>query len=68
MSHAECRRGLPEVSKFKRAFPQAAAGDDGDGVRCAAIDLDEGDEAFTIPAFRVFDAQQLHSIKRHTQS
>ena len=39
---------LAEVAELEGALADAAAGDDGDGVGCAAVDFDEGDEALSV--------------------
>src|SRR5262249_14300790 len=53
----EGRGHLAPVAKFQRPFAQAAAGDDHDGVGSAAIDFDKGDDALTIFALRIFEAE-----------
>ena len=51
---------LAPVAKLDGAFAEAAAGDDGDGVGGAAVDLDEGDETLAVwTAFGVVDAEAL---------
>ncbi len=39
---------LAEVAMLEGALAEAAAGDDGDGVGGAAVDLDEGDQALAV--------------------
>ncbi len=54
---------LAPVAELDGALAEAAAGDDGDGVGGAAVDLDEGDEALAVfridEAFGVVDAEAL---------
>src|SRR5262249_24881086 len=59
---AKRSRHLAEVAKLQRPLTQPAAGDDGDGVGGAAVDLDEGHQALAILAGRVVDAEQLYSV------
>ena len=47
---------LAPVAELEGALAEAAAGDDADGVGGAAVDFDEGDEAFAVVAARVVDA------------
>src|SRR6185437_6497739 len=59
---------LAPVAEFKRALAQAAAGDDADGVGGAAVDFDEGDEAFAIAAPRLLDVQAPAAEEGHAHA
>ena len=65
---AERRGHLAEVSKLEGTFAQAAAGDDGDRVGGAAVDLDKGDQPLSVRAGGVFDAEQFHAVDRQAQA
>ena len=47
---------------------QSAAGDDGDGVGGAAIDLDEGNEALAVGAFRSVNTEALAAEHCHAHA
>ena len=59
---------LAPVAELQRSFAEAAAGDDGDGVGGAAVDLDEGDEALAVGAFGVVDAEALAAQHGHADA
>ena len=62
---------LAPVAELEGALAEAAAGDDGDGVGGAAVDLDEGDEAFAVgidEAFGVVDAEALAAEHGHADA
>jgi hypothetical protein len=59
---------LAPVAELEGTFAEAAAGDDGDGVGGAAIDLDEGDEAFAVGSLGVVDAQASTAEHRQTNA
>ena len=63
---------LAPVAEFDGAFAEATAGDDGDGVGGAAVDFDEGDEAFAVlwvhQAFGVVDAEALATEHGHADA
>ena len=65
---AEGGGGLSEIAELERALAEPAAGHHADGVGHAAIDFDEGDEAFAVGAGRVFEAEQSDAIERHAQA
>ncbi len=56
---------LAPVAKFDGALAEAAAGDDGDGVGGAAVDLDIGDEALAVDALWVVDAEAFAAEHSH---
>ena len=58
---------LSPVAKLQRALAEAAAGDDGDGIGGAAVDLDEGDETFAVGgAGSVMPSRWQPSMARRT--
>ena len=63
---------LAPVAELDGALAEAAAGDDGDGVGGAAVDLDEGDEALAVfgidEAFGVVDAEALAAEHGHADA
>ena len=63
---------LAPVAELEGALAEAAAGDDGDGIGGAAIDLDEGDEALAVGAVHqaagVVDAQHAAAQHGHADS
>jgi hypothetical protein len=64
----ECGGHLSPVAELDGAFAEAAPGDDGDGVGGAAVDLDEGDEAFAVGPLGVLDAEALAAEHGHADS
>ena len=66
------RRHLAPVAKLESAFAEAAPGDDSDGIRCAAVDFDIGDEALAVAdrleSARVVDAQLPATKHRHAHA
>ncbi len=50
---------LAPVAELEGALAEAAAGNDGDGIGGAAVDLDEGDEPFAIQSAWFGDAKAL---------
>src|SRR5262249_37431157 len=56
------------VAEFQRAFAEAAAGNDGNRVGKAAIDFDEGDQAFAVVAVRIVNAEKFESEHGHAHS
>ena len=63
-------RHLAPVAELQGALAEAAAGDDGDGVGGAAVDLDEGDEALAVAARGrgVVDAEALAAQHSHADA
>ena len=62
------RRHLAPVAKLQRAFAETAAGDDGDGIRGAAVNLHEYDQALAIFSARIGQAESSASQHRHTHA
>ncbi len=57
---------LAPVAEFDGALAEAAAGDDGDGVGGAAVDLDKRDETLAVDALGVVDAKAFAA--KHSQA
>jgi hypothetical protein len=55
----ECSRNFAPVAEFQGTFTQTTSGDDGDRVRGAAVDFDEGDEALSVFPVGVVNAKFL---------
>lgn len=53
------------VAKFQSALAEAAPGHHANSIGGAAVDFDEGDEAFAICAERVLDAEGFEAEKGH---
>jgi hypothetical protein len=54
-------RHLAPIAKFKRTLAQTATGDHPNGIGGAAVDFDEGNQAFAILASWLLDAQAVAS-------
>jgi hypothetical protein len=64
----EGRGHLAPVAKFYGALAESAAGDDGDGVGGAAVNLDKGDEALAVDALWVVDAEAFAAKHSHADA
>jgi hypothetical protein len=61
-------RHFAVIEEFKGAFSETAAGDDADGVGGAAVDFDEGDEAFAVNASGIVEAEQGEAVQGHADA
>jgi len=56
------------IKKLEGAFSEAAAGDDPDGIGGAAVDFNEGDEAFAVGAEGVVEAEEGEAVDGHADA
>ena len=59
---------LAPVAELKGSLAKAAAGDDGDSIGSAAVNLYKGDETFAVCAARIFDAKPLAPEHGHAHA
>jgi hypothetical protein len=59
---------LAPVAELDGSFAEPAAGDDGNSIGGATVDLDEGDEALAVDAFGVVDAEAFAAEHSHADA
>ena len=64
----EGSRHLSPVAELDGALAQPAAGNDGDGVGRAAVDLDKRDQTLSVPPLGIIDSETLTSEHGHADA